>query len=267
MPARRLDGIVDSEQSGSSRADDISLDAWLRDQILERGVNVARQLPAYLCPLLGRQFLIRRAAALAMSSHIECKRVDSSRCQLPGQIIPRFARPVDLMQQQHAGTRLGRGKVGCLQDGSVSRLQVNHNPRQRLLWCWGLRRTRPSGALCALPERPHRSKERRQEDEDWNLFHSRDLSFPPELFVPQCGPGIDPYRAPRRKVRSEQGNTHEKKRDTRKREWVGRPHAVKQSCHQVRHDQGANKSNGGTRQGKPQALTENNAQDVPSFCA
>jgi hypothetical protein len=32
MLARRLDGIVDAEYPGSSRANDIAHDAWLRNQ-------------------------------------------------------------------------------------------------------------------------------------------------------------------------------------------------------------------------------------------
>jgi hypothetical protein len=53
----------------------------------------------------------------------------------------------------------------------------------------------------------------------------------PELFVSQRNQRIDAYRAPRRYITSKQSDTDEKKRDTRKRHRICRPHAVKQSCH------------------------------------
>src|SRR5438445_1953688 len=122
---RYFDGMEDAEPPGSSHTDDITLDAWLRNQVLKRCVNVARPHRAYLCPLRVQQLGIRRAA-FAKSAQIERKRVDSSRRELPGYGVPRVTCPVALVQQQHTRARLGRGKIAGLQDGSVSRLQVNH---------------------------------------------------------------------------------------------------------------------------------------------
>src|SRR5690348_6491523 len=108
--------MEDAEPPGSSHADNVALDAWLRNQVLKRRVNVARPLGAYLCLLRVRQLGIRRAA-FAKSAHIERKRVDSSRRDLPGYAVPRVTCPVALVQQQHTGARLGRGKVARLQEG------------------------------------------------------------------------------------------------------------------------------------------------------
>src|SRR5580693_3596774 len=113
--------MEDAEPTGSSHADDVALHAWLRNQVLKRRVNVARPHGAYLCLLRVRQLGIRRAA-FAKSAHVERKRVDSCRRQSPGQFIPPLTCPVDLVQQQHARSWLGRGKIARLQDGSVTRL-------------------------------------------------------------------------------------------------------------------------------------------------
>jgi hypothetical protein len=70
---RYFDRTANAEFPGSSHADDIALDAWLRNQVLKRCVNVARPHRAYLGPLRVRQLGIRRAAAFAKSAHIEWK--------------------------------------------------------------------------------------------------------------------------------------------------------------------------------------------------
>jgi hypothetical protein len=50
---------------------------------------------------------MRGAAALAESPHIEGKRVDSSRRQSHGYIVPCLTCPVGLMEQQNARAWLG----------------------------------------------------------------------------------------------------------------------------------------------------------------
>src|SRR5580765_3269292 len=105
MPARGLDGIEDAEPPGSSHADDIALDPWLRNQVLKRCVNVVRRL-AITC-----------AAAFPKSPDIERERVDSGSRQLRGHFIPGLSRPVGLVQQQHPGARFGWAKVPRLQAG------------------------------------------------------------------------------------------------------------------------------------------------------
>src|SRR6266478_4018444 len=100
MSARGLDGILDAICPGSSQTDDICIDTRLRNQVLPRCVNVAGPLLAYMGPLFGRELVVGRAAAFAKPPHIEGKRVDSSRRQLRGHIVPRLTCPVGLMEQQ-----------------------------------------------------------------------------------------------------------------------------------------------------------------------
>jgi hypothetical protein len=118
----------DGNHLAFAEADDIALHAWLRNQVLKCCVNVA-------CV---RQPVIRfgLAAAFAKSAQIERKRIDSSRRQLPGQFIPRFACAVTLMQQQYAGTRLCRGKVACLEDRPIGSLQFDYMSSRSLLQLW-----------------------------------------------------------------------------------------------------------------------------------
>src|SRR5579859_2087494 len=159
--------MEDAEPPGSSHADDVALDAWLRNQVLKRCVNVARPPRAYLCLLRVSQLGIRRAA-FAKSAHVESKRVDSRRRQLSGQFIPPLTCPVDLVQQQHARAWLGRGKIAGLQDGSIGCLKVNHLRSRRL------RRLRYSygfGAVCASSQRGSRENDNCQQQKESYLFH------------------------------------------------------------------------------------------------
>src|SRR5579859_4669618 len=154
--------MEDAEPPRSSHADGVALDTWLRNQVLKRCVNVARPHRAYLCLLRVSQLGIRRAA-FAKSAHVESKRIDSSRRQLPGQFIPPLACPVDLVQQQHARAWLGRGKIAGLQDGSVGCLNVNHARSRRLR---RLRYSYAFGAVCALSQRGSRENDNCQRSEE-----------------------------------------------------------------------------------------------------
>src|ERR1700679_1830204 len=106
-------------------------------------------------------------AAFAISADIEGKSVDSSRRQLLSQIVPRMARPVALMQQQHTRTRFGCCKVARLEDCAVGRLQVDHTrSRQHLrrLSQWRVH----SGTLC---QRSGPKDEHSKQPEDSQLRH------------------------------------------------------------------------------------------------
>ena len=70
------------------------------------------------------------------SAHIKRNRVNSSPRQLPGQIIPIFTCPVELMQQ-YAGAWLRRGKVSCLkQGGAIRSFQFKYARLLRLRRAW-----------------------------------------------------------------------------------------------------------------------------------
>src|ERR1700683_4418442 len=83
--------------------------------------------------------------------------------------------------------------------------------------------------------------------------------------MPERDQRIDANRAPRRNITSEQGDTEEKKSDTSKRQRIRGAHAVKETRHQVGHDQGTNESNRGARQGEAESLTQNHLEDVPAL--
>src|SRR5580693_5409764 len=76
---------------------------------------------------------MRGAAAFAEPPHIEGKRIDSSPRQLHGHIVPCLTCPVGLMEQQDTRAWLGCGKVACLQEGTVRRLQVEYAGSRLLL--------------------------------------------------------------------------------------------------------------------------------------
>lgn len=135
MLPRHLNGIADAQQSGSSHTDDIAVHARLRNQVLSGCVTVAEKpfLPYLVAPLGLRQSVIRDPAALTESAQIDRQCVDASRRKSCGHVIPRLACPVDLMEQQHSGTRVSRGKLGCFQEGAVRCLQIDH-ARGRRFW-------------------------------------------------------------------------------------------------------------------------------------
>src|SRR5882724_969920 len=52
-----------------------------------------------------------------------------------------------------------------------------------------------------------------------------------ELFMSESDHRIDADRPPRRHIGSKHGDTDEQKGNTRKRQWICRPHAIKQTRH------------------------------------
>src|SRR5437762_8647940 len=88
---------------------------------------------------------------------------------------------------------------------------------------------------------------------------------PASLLITQCNHRIQFHRAPCRDVAGKQRDTDENEGDTDKGQRICRPHAVEQTCHQVRNDQGTNKSNCGTHNSEAQSLTQNNVENVRSW--
>ena len=74
------------------------------------------------------------------------------------------------------------------------------------------------------------------------------------LLIAESDHRIDFHGAARGEITGKHGNTEEKESDTGKGQRIGRPYAVEQTCHQVRNDQGTNKSNCGTHNGEGQSL-------------
>src|SRR5436305_11540897 len=93
MPARRLYRADSAERARSTRANGIAVHPGLRNQIVECCVDILRRL-----------FVVVFAAAFAMPAAVDGENVHASRCQLLGNAVPGFARPIALMKQQHAGT-------------------------------------------------------------------------------------------------------------------------------------------------------------------
>ena len=89
MPARCLDGVENTEPTGSSDADDLVIDARLRNQISKRYIKIER--PQLLV-------IFAAAAAFAVPATIDGKCVDSRSRQLPGRIIPRLTVPIALVE-------------------------------------------------------------------------------------------------------------------------------------------------------------------------
>src|SRR5947209_3174134 len=121
MAARRVDGVEHAEPTCSSRPNQIVIDARLRAQVLECGVNIVRPAAPVLTALNLSEFLQARAA-FPKAAQIQGQRVDSRRGKLCRYRVPRFAIAIDLMQQQHAWAAPRCGKVGGLQRRAVSSL-------------------------------------------------------------------------------------------------------------------------------------------------
>src|SRR5438093_7531592 len=122
MAARGLGGIPHAQPTRSAHPNDVACDAWLRNEVLKRQVQIAnRGLP------------LQFAAAFAMAAAIDGERVDSGGSQLLGQALPRRACAVALMEQQHSGAWLCRGKVSGLQDDSVRSFQIDDSCVRRRL--------------------------------------------------------------------------------------------------------------------------------------
>src|SRR5260370_10746189 len=111
MAARRLDGIVDSA-TGTAHADHVTFYPRMGNQVLKGRVNVAGPfLGLHLGGLLRSHLVERSAAALAEAPQIQREHVDPRGSQLSGQVVPNLALTVALMQQQNAGSGLGRSEV------------------------------------------------------------------------------------------------------------------------------------------------------------
>src|ERR1700676_3277677 len=67
------------------------------------------------------------------AAQVKDKHVDPRCRQLPGQVVPYLPLPVALVQQQNSGAGLDCCEVGCLEGGTVGRLQVKHPCRRQLL--------------------------------------------------------------------------------------------------------------------------------------
>src|SRR4029077_10184232 len=78
----------------------------------------------------------------------------------------------------------------------------------------------------------------------------------PELFVSQRHHWIDAYRSPRWDITGQHSDTDEGYSNTGKRHGSCRPHAIKQACHQVRHDHRTNKPYRSTGNSQSQSLTQ-----------
>src|SRR5207248_4463741 len=70
------------------------------------------------------------------------------------------------------------------------------------------------------------------------------------------------HGAARGKITRKSCDTDEKESYTGKGQRICLSHAIKQTCHQVRNDQGANKSDRSAGNGEAQSLTQNNPENV-----
>jgi hypothetical protein len=115
VQAGRFHGIDNSVAAGACHANDIALDAGLRDHELEEGFHVSwLLLPGlFVC-----------AAAFAVGAVVDCERVDSSRCQRSGHAVPGCACAVALMEENHTGTGLAGGEIGGFEQGAVGGFQI-----------------------------------------------------------------------------------------------------------------------------------------------
>src|ERR1700719_2381430 len=110
MPPRGLNGIIYSA-TGAAHADHVAGHSWLRDQILKRGINIAR--PFLLLDLrcfLRRQLIKSIAIALAEAPVVHRKNIYPRRRKLLRQAVPNLALPIALVQKQHSRPRLRSSK-------------------------------------------------------------------------------------------------------------------------------------------------------------
>src|ERR1700676_1171422 len=125
MPPRRLDRIIYSA-TGAAHPDHVARHSWLRDQILKRGINIARPfLRLNLRCFLRRQLIKSIATALAISAVVQREHVDSRCRKLLRQAVPNLALPIALMQKQHTRPRLRRSKISRLKLSAVTRGQID----------------------------------------------------------------------------------------------------------------------------------------------
>src|SRR5271165_1460563 len=102
MQAGGFQGIDNAVAAGPCQANDIALDAGLRDQELEESLHVCRRL---------LDSISTGAAAFAVAAAVDCERVDSSGRQLAGHVVPGGTCAVGLMEEQDAWARLSSGEV------------------------------------------------------------------------------------------------------------------------------------------------------------
>ncbi len=126
-------GMVNAEPSGASQANHVALDAGLRDQELKDSFQIGLLLLAGL-------FVF--APAFAVGAAVDCERVDSSGRQLAGDVVPRSACAVALMEEQDARAGLSRREVGGLKESAIRRFQIDNPSGRRLFSCLRVERAR-----------------------------------------------------------------------------------------------------------------------------
>src|ERR1700688_1315292 len=125
MSPRRLNGIIYST-AGPAHADHVTRHSWLRFQILNRGVDVARPfLRLDLRCFLRRQLIKPIAGTLAKAAVVQREHIDSRRRKLLRQAVPNLALPVALMQKQHTRPRLCCSKISRLKFRAVRGGQID----------------------------------------------------------------------------------------------------------------------------------------------
>src|SRR5262245_41604135 len=115
MPAGELHGVVDAA-APAARADPAAVDAGLRDETAEGGVDVAGPfLLNHLLAIGRRQRVEALAAALAEAAVIEGDGVKALRGERLAEMRPGLALAVAHVQQHDARAGLPRRKVGGLE--------------------------------------------------------------------------------------------------------------------------------------------------------
>src|SRR6185312_206546 len=96
VSSRSLDGIQDAEPTGPTHGDKVTCDTRLRDQIVERHIQVA-------VPVLSPILPVHLAATLAESTAIDGENVHAGRRQAARRAFPRFTCTIALVIEEHAG--------------------------------------------------------------------------------------------------------------------------------------------------------------------
>src|SRR6266478_7874998 len=134
MPSRRLNGIVHAA-TRPAHSDVVAYHAGLREQVLERRINVVRPLGTHLRNRFGRKLVEPLSLTIPIAAVIERQNINSCRGELAGKVIPNSALPIALVQQENARSWFLSGKVGCLELQAIGSREIDYALHARRRRC------------------------------------------------------------------------------------------------------------------------------------
>ena len=133
MICSNVDGLIDAATCATG-GDGISRYSRLGDEVLVGGLDVGGDFIAEdHAQCLGRKFVHRRAAAVAVPAEVHGHDVEACGGEARREVVPHFALAVTLVEQQDAWTGFSGGEITAFEICAVGRLEIHDAWGRRFL--------------------------------------------------------------------------------------------------------------------------------------